>query len=105
MKAIVARRFAPLEFSTVAGFPHPVSSMTEWRDFLPIFRERREDNPADHLIKFHECMNLLDLQHKDVRMNMVMYSLYGDARGWYFSLPPSSISSLKDFHTVFHKHC
>ena len=23
---------------------------------------------------------------------------------WYFSLPPSNISSLKDFHTVFHKH-
>ena len=105
MKAIVARRSAPLEFSTVPGFPHPVPSMTEWGDFLPIFRERREDNLADHLIKFHECMNLLDLQHKDVRMNMVMYSLYGDARGWYFSLPPSSISSLKDFHTVFHKHC
>ena len=38
-------------------------------------------------------------------MKMFMYSLDGDAREWYFSLPPSSISSLKDFHTVFHKHC
>ena len=101
MKAIVARRFAPLDFSTIPSFPHPVPTMIEWVDFLPIFRERREDNPIDHLIKFHECMNLLDLQHEDVRMKMFMYSLDGDAREWYFSLPLSSISSLKDFHTVF----
>ena len=67
MKAIVAWRFAPLEFSTVRGFPHLVPiNMIEWEDFLPIFRERREDNPVDHLIKFHECMNMLDLQHEDV---------------------------------------
>jgi hypothetical protein len=34
-----------------------------------------------------------------------MISLYGDARQWYFSLPPSSISSLKDFHSTFTEHC
>ena len=33
-----------------------------------------------------------------------MYSLDGDAHKWYFSLPPSSISSLKDFHRVFNEH-
>ena len=101
----MALRFAALKFSTVPGFPHPIPSMTEWGYFLPFSRERREDNPADHLIKFHECMNLLDLQHEDVRINMFMYSLDGDACEWYFSLPPSSISSLKDFYTIFHKHC
>ena len=68
MKAIVAQRFAPLDFSIVPSFPHPVPSMKEWEDFLPIFRERREDNPADHLSKFHECMNLLDLQHEVVHV-------------------------------------
>ena len=103
MEAILARRFAPFNFAAVPGFPHPVLTMPEWEDFLLIFRERKEDNPADHLIKFHECMNLLDLQHEDVRMKMFMYSLDGDAREWYFSLPPSNISSLKDFHTVFHE--
>ena len=35
---------------------------------------------------------------------MFMYSLYGDARQWYFSLPPSSISSFKDFHREFTDH-
>ena len=36
---------------------------------------------------------------------MFMYSLYGDACQWYFSLPPSIISSLKDFHRAFTEHC
>ena len=79
MEAILAWRFAPFNFSAVPGFPHPVPTMTEWGDFFPIFRERKEDNPADHLIKFHECMDLLDQQHEDVRMKMLMYSLDGDA--------------------------
>ena len=105
MEAILARRFAPFNFSAVIGFPHIVPTMTEWGDFLPIFRERKEDNPADHLIMFHECMNLVDLQHEDVRMKMFTYSLDGHAHEWYFSLPPSNISSLKNLHTVFHEHC
>jgi hypothetical protein len=103
--ALLARRFAPLDFSSVSGFPHPVPHMSEWGDFLPVFKEEKEDNPAEHLKKFHECMDLLDLQHEDVRMKMFMHSLYGDARQWYFSLPPSSISSLKDFHRVFNERC
>jgi hypothetical protein len=103
--SLLARRFAPLDFSSVPGFPHPVPNISEWGDFLPIFKESKEDNPAEHLLKFHECMDLLDLPHEDVRMKMFMFSLYGDARQWYFSLPPSSISSLKDFHKAFTKHC
>jgi hypothetical protein len=79
--------------------------LKKWGYFLPIFRERKEDNPLEHLIKFHECMDLLDLQHEDVHMKMFMHSLDGDARKWYFSLPPSNISSLKDFHIVFNEHC
>jgi hypothetical protein len=59
--ALLARRFAPLNFSIVPSFPHPVPHLTEWGYFMPIFRERKEDNPAEHLIKFHECMDLLDL--------------------------------------------
>jgi len=37
-------------------------------------------------------------------MKIFMYSLEGDSRGWYRSLPHSSISSLQEFHTVFHHH-
>ena len=79
--------------------------MSKWGDFLPVFKEKKEDNPAEHLLKFHECMELLNLQHEDVRMKMFIHSLEGDARRWYFSLPPSSISSLENFHRVFNERC
>jgi len=36
---------------------------------------------------------------------MFMYSLKCDAQEWCFSLPASSISSLRDFHAMFNKHC
>ena len=102
---LLARRFAPLDFSSVPGFPHLVPDMSEWGDFLHVFKEEEEDNPAEHLLKFHECINILDQRHEDVFINMFMYSLYGDACQWYFSLPPSNISSLKDFHRAFTEHC
>jgi hypothetical protein len=50
-------------------------------------------------------MDKLDIYHEDVFMKLFMFSLGGDARLWYKSLSPSSISSLKEFHTTFHKHC
>ena len=79
--------------------------MDFWGDCLPWFRESKEDNPLDHLIRFHQCMVQLNIQHEDVLMKMFMYSLEQDAREWYFSLPAASISSLKEFHTCFQKHC
>jgi hypothetical protein len=103
--ALLAQRFAPLDFSTVPGFPHPVPSIDIWGDHLPRFAEKKGDNPSDHLIRFHQCMIQLDINHEDVLMKMFVFSLEGDAREWYRYLPPSSISSLKKFHTVFHHRC
>jgi hypothetical protein len=105
MKAIVALRFVPLNFIDIIGFPNVVPTMDIWGDFLPCFKENKEDNPSYHLVKFHEYIDQLDLHHVDVRMKMFMYSLEGNARQWYQSLPSSSISSLTKFHTVFIKHC
>ena len=75
MEAILARRFAPFNFSDIPGFPNPVPIMDVWGDCLPRFRESKEDNPSDHLIKFHQCMVQLNIQHEDVLMKMFMYSL------------------------------
>ena len=69
--ALLARMFAPLDFSSVPGFPHPVPDMSEWGDFLPVFKEEKEDNPAQHLLKFHKCMDLLDQQHEYVHVFIV----------------------------------
>ena len=62
----LAHRFAPLNFSLVPGFPNTVPIMDKWGDCLPRFREKEEDNPTDHVIKFHQCMDQLSIHHEDV---------------------------------------
>jgi hypothetical protein len=105
MDKILARRFAPFNFSVVPGFPNVVPIVDQWVDFLPIFREHRDDNPAEHLREFHELMHQWEIHHEDVLMKMFMFSLDGDAREWYRSLPPASISSLREFHAAFNTQC
>lgn len=100
----MAAMFAPLNFSAIPSFPNAVPIMDEWGDFLVQFREKKDDNPATHLLKFHEVMYQLGILHEDVIMKMFMYSLDEDAREWYWSLPAASISSLKEFHACYRKH-
>jgi hypothetical protein len=105
MEKILARRFAPFNFSYVPSFPNVVPAINEWGDYLPIFREHREDNPAQHLHEFHELMHQWEIHHEDILLKMFMFSLAGDAHEWYLSLPPASISSLGEFHAAFNAHC
>jgi hypothetical protein len=105
MEKILARRFAPFNFSAIPGFPNVVPSLDEWGDYLPIFGKGEEDNPAQHLIEFHELMHQWEIHHEDVLLKMFMFSLVGDARKWYRSLPPATISSLSDFHAAFTTYC
>jgi hypothetical protein len=68
-------------------FPNVVPTPDEWGDFLPIFREHKDDSPVEHLREFHELMHQWEIHHEDVLLNMFMFSLAGDAREWYHSLP------------------
>jgi hypothetical protein len=95
MDIILAKRFSPFDFSIVFGFPNVVSIVDEWGDYLPIFREHKKDHPARHLHEFHELMHQWEIHHEDVLMKMFMFSLDEDAREWYRSLPPASMSSLE----------
>jgi hypothetical protein len=104
MEKIVALRFSPFNFSIVLGFPNVVPTMDEWGDYFPIFRGHVEDNPAQHLCEFHELMHQWDIHHEDVLLKMFMFSLEGGAHEWYHSLPPTSISSLREFHATFSRH-
>ena len=44
--ALLGQRFAPLDFSSIPGFPYPVPDISEWGDFLLAFKEEEEDNPT-----------------------------------------------------------
>jgi hypothetical protein len=101
MEKILARRFALFNFSVIPGFPNVVPSLDEWGDYFPIFGKCEEENPAQHLSEFHKLMHQWEIQHEDVLLKMFMFSLAGDARKWYHSLPPDSIFSLSDFHASF----
>jgi hypothetical protein len=72
MERILARRFSPFNFSYVLGFPNVVPTMDEWGDFLPIFRERKEDNPTEHLHEFHELMHQWEIHHEFWPLNQVL---------------------------------
>jgi hypothetical protein len=95
MDKIMARRFASFNFSVVPSFPNVVPTLNEWGDFLPKFREHKEDSPTEHLCEFHELMHQWEIHHEDVLMKMFMFSLDGDVHEWYRSLPLASISSLE----------
>jgi hypothetical protein len=105
MEKILARRFSPFNFSAIPGFPNVVPSLNEWGDYFPIYGKCEEDNLAQHLSEFHELMHQWEIHHEDVLLKMFMFSLAGDARKWYHSLPPASISSLSEFHEAFTTYC
>jgi hypothetical protein len=105
MKVILVAKFAPLNFVDIPGFPNVVPTIDEWRDYLTGFKEKKDDHPTQHLIKFHKCMDQFHIHHEDVLMKMFMYSLEGDARQWYWPLPYSGISSSKRFHIAFNDYC
>ena len=66
MASILTHRFSPLHFSDVPGFPNVVHIIDVWGDCLPWFRESKEDNYLDHLIRYHECMDKLNIHHEYV---------------------------------------
>jgi hypothetical protein len=105
MEVILAKRFSPLDFSTIAGYPHHVPHIDEWKDLLPRFYEVNNDIPLEHVIRFHALIQQLDIHHEDIHMKLLMYSLLIDAHIWYHSLDIYIISSLEEFHAAFNMHC
>jgi hypothetical protein len=82
MDKILAQRFAPFNFSAIPGFPNVVPTIDEWVDFFPIYKEHKDDNPAQHPCEFHELMHQWEIHHDDVLLKMFMLSLAGDDHCW-----------------------
>jgi hypothetical protein len=77
----------------------------DWQTYFPKFRDQNMDDVVLHLIKFHFHIHKLEIKfHEDCLMKMFMATLEGKARSWYEGLKPSSLYSLKDFHTTFFEY-
>lgn len=57
MEVILRRRFVPLNFLAIPSFPNPSPSFSDYAEFLPIFYGDVGDNPSQHLIQFHRCID------------------------------------------------
>jgi len=50
-----------LDFTNISGFPNIVPELKVWEDHIPIFREDKDNNIAQHLFEFHNLMHQLDI--------------------------------------------
>jgi hypothetical protein len=70
MKVVLAKRFVPLNFSVIDGYPHLVPQIDEWKDMLPRFYEGDNENPFEHAHEFHALMQQLDIHNDDILMKI-----------------------------------
>jgi hypothetical protein len=105
MEAILARRYAFCDFSCIHGFPNLILDREVWEPCLPRFGGNEHDHLGEHLLDFHECMHMLNIDHEDVLIKMLRFSLEGHAREWCRTLPVANNHSLKDSHTEFNGYC
>jgi hypothetical protein len=105
MEKMMAQRFAFCEFSEIVGFPNALPDRDQWEDSLPEFHATSWEEPAEHLLDFHEAIHRHNITHEDVRIKLFRCSLKGVALEWCQSLPAASIRSLTGFYTAFNSFC
>ena len=104
MPAFLAKKFAPLDFSSIVGYPNHVPSFHEWNTYFPRFSENLERRLHQHLKDSHECMEQQGILLEDLQMKLFKLSLEGDSRSWYEMIPRGSIYSLRSFHIAFYQY-
>jgi hypothetical protein len=57
MEKIMAQRLAFCDFSQIVGFPNALPDRDQWEDFLPEFHATSWEEPAEHLLDFHEAIH------------------------------------------------
>jgi hypothetical protein len=69
------------------------------------FMHQDWEEPAEHLLDFHEAIHRHNITHEDVQIKLFRYSLKGASLEWCRSLPTASIRSLTGFHIAFNSFC
>lgn len=103
--AFLVDKFDPFDFTGITSYRHDMPTFYIRDEYLPKFSRKEYEDTAQHLQEIHDCMEWQGIIHEDVKMKLFMFSLDLEARDWFKSLPCSSISSLKYFHSVFNSSC
>ncbi|GKV36001.1 hypothetical protein SLEP1_g44187 [Rubroshorea leprosula] len=105
-RLVVEQRGAPPPYPAVDSVPHPLNTNIVLEPYPTGFRIPQLEtydgtkDPDDHLHAFYCCMQAQNAS--DALMCKIFPStLRGNARTWYYSLPPRSINSYTELASAF----
>ncbi|GKU87966.1 hypothetical protein SLEP1_g2288 [Rubroshorea leprosula] len=105
-KLVAEQRGAPPPHHAVDSIPHPLNTNITLEPYPAGFRIPQLEtydgtkDPDDHLHAFYSCMQAQNAS--DALMCKIFpFTLRGNARTWYYSLPPKSISSYTELASAF----
>jgi hypothetical protein len=57
--SFMSARYAPMHHSHIPGFPNQMPSV-DWKTYLPRFKDKKGDDVAIHLVRFHMHVRKLE---------------------------------------------
>jgi hypothetical protein len=99
MDAIIATRYAPLVLPVVL---HALPTI-DYMKYLPRYNGEGEITVEENLVAFYSFADNFNIDYSDVWMRLFVQSLYGEARKWLRSLPPTSIVDIEALDEAFIK--
>ncbi|GKV43341.1 hypothetical protein SLEP1_g50644 [Rubroshorea leprosula] len=105
-KLVAEHRGAPPPHHAADSIPHPLNTNITLEPYPAGFKipqletyDRTKD-PDDHLHAFYSCMQAQNASNA-LMCKIFPSTLRGNARTWYYSLPPRSISSYTEMASAF----
>jgi hypothetical protein len=100
MDVIVATRYAQLNLPQVMyAFPP-----NDYMKYLTRFNGEGGLTAEENLNYFYSFLENFNVEHADVWRRLFVQSLNGEARKWFRSLPPNSISDIDALDDTFLRH-
>ncbi|GKV35612.1 hypothetical protein SLEP1_g43858 [Rubroshorea leprosula] len=105
-KLVAKQRGAPPPHHAADSIPHPLNTNITLKPYPAGFRIPQLEtydgtkDPDDHLHAFYSCMQAQNASNA-LMCKIFPSTLRGNARTWYYSLPPRSISSYTEMASAF----
>ena len=100
MELIVATRYAPLVLAKhLNALPQG-----DYLKYVTKFTSEGDGvTTEDHLVALYSYADNQNIEDEDVWSKLFVYSLDGEARRWFRSLPPGSINGIEALDEIFLK--